>query len=203
VGEDSVDIKPASYIGIGAIGEPGKRTFFLAVKGEDIELWLKCEKTLVEALSAGLEDLLRNIERDLGRPRVADPTDILESLEDPEEPPVFAGEVAELGIGYDSEDDLVVLVARSPFSEGDREEYPIDGSILEDLDEDIDDEAREVEVRMWITRRQAEALAFQGAIVAAAGRKPCPFCLMPMDSEGHECFGGNGHREGGAIYNFE
>ncbi len=181
-----MELKPAKSVQVGAIGKPGRRVFFLRASGPGGELALKCEKFQVEALASRLDELLSGIASELARPRRTDYERILEEIGESEAPESLDWAIAELGIGYDPQEDLVLLVARSVSTEE-------EGSPLEtefDLEEGAGDEAR-----IWITRAQAEALAYQCAVVAAAGRRSCPFCTMPIDpEEGHDCFSRNGHK---------
>lgn len=170
------------------------------------QVWLKCEKIHVELLALKMDELLAGIEAELGRARPRDLASLLELLEDPSPPTSFDWEVGEMGLGYDAEDDLVLLVVKSlP-----REDLDIDSALhaeTEEITEEIEeaffeelgDEAGGEELRIWMTRSQAEVLAVQAARVAASGRKPCPICSMPMDPDGHECFGGNGHKRGRLV----
>ncbi len=83
--------------------------------------------------------------------------------------------VGELGLGYDMDNDLVVLVARELVGE----------------DEDAE-QARTV--RFWCSRGQIRAMCHWGMEVAARGRPLCPQCGEPMDPEGHFCPKKNGHK---------
>ena len=83
--------------------------------------------------------------------------------------------VGELGLGYDVDNDLVVLVAR------------------ELMTEEQDAEAGRV-VRFWCTRSQIRAMCNWGIQVAARGRAICPQCGEPMDPAGHFCPKRNGHK---------
>jgi uncharacterized repeat protein (TIGR03847 family) len=183
-----LELKPASRIQIGAIGEPGNRIFFLRAAGAEGEIALRCEKFQVEALAARLDELLSGIASELGKPRRTDYESLVEEIEEAETPEGFDWTVAELGIGYDPEDDLILVVARSVETE---EAGGGDTSVLEP-----GDEAGGEEARIWITRGQAEVLALQGAAVVAAGRNLCPFCTLPIDpGEEHDCFARNGHKK--------
>ncbi len=182
-----MELKPASSIQIGAIGAPGKRTFYLRAEGAEGVVALKCEKFQIEALAARLDELLSGIASEMGKPRRTDFDRLLEEMEEPEAPSEFDWTVSELGVGYDPEHDLILLVARSTESED--EPWPDMARVSEG------EESGAEEARIWITRGQAEVLALQGAAVAAAGRKLCPFCTMPIDpEEGHDCFARNGHK---------
>jgi uncharacterized repeat protein (TIGR03847 family) len=83
--------------------------------------------------------------------------------------------VGELGLGYDADNDLVVLVARELLTE---EQDPEEGRV----------------VRFWCTRSQLRAMCRWGMDVAARGRPSCPQCGEPMDPAGHFCPKRNGHK---------
>lgn len=195
-----MELKPAARIGVGAIGKPGKRTFYLVATGTQGSLALKCEKFQVEALAARLDELLSGIASELGKPRRTDFDKLLEEIEAPEAPAKFDWVVGEMGIGYDPEEDLVLLVARSSGEDSESSTIGVSwGSDIEDANDDgveVGEGSGEEEARIWITRSQAEVLALQSAAVAVAGRKLCPFCTMPIDpEEGHDCFARNGHKK--------
>ena len=83
--------------------------------------------------------------------------------------------VGEIGLGYDAESDLVVLVAREILEEG----------------QEADDANT---VRFWCTREQVRALARWGIEVVSRGRPSCPQCGEPINPEGHFCPKKNGHK---------
>ena len=83
--------------------------------------------------------------------------------------------VGELGLGYDKEEDLVVLISR------------------EIIPEDEDAKNARV-VRFWCSRSQIRSMCRWGIEVASRGRPLCPQCGEPMDPEGHFCPKKNGHK---------
>jgi uncharacterized repeat protein (TIGR03847 family) len=93
-------------------------------------------------------------------------------LEDPIEP---AFRVGQIGLGYDEDTDLLVLVARE-FLPGEE-------------DEDTADVAR-----FWCTRSQLRSLCQWGLELASRGRPICGNCSQPIDPEGHFCPKRNGHK---------
>jgi uncharacterized repeat protein (TIGR03847 family) len=80
----------------------------------------------------------------------------------------------ELGLGYDAERDMMVLMAREIMAEGQEED-----------DVDV--------ARFWLTRSQMRAMTTWGLEIAGRGRLICPQCGEPMDPEGHFCPKKNGH----------
>ena len=83
--------------------------------------------------------------------------------------------VGEMDLGYDSDEDLVVLVAREIVAEEGQTEEPN-------------------VVRFWCTRSQIRAMCRWGVEVSSRGRPICPQCGEPMDPEGHFCPKKNGHK---------
>ena len=83
--------------------------------------------------------------------------------------------VGEVGLGYEAESDLIVLVVR------------------EALPEDKDQQEASV-VRFWCTRSQLRAMCRWGIEIASRGRPLCSQCGQPMDPEGHFCPKKNGHK---------
>ncbi|MEY2847115.1 MAG: hypothetical protein RL076_2661, partial [Chloroflexota bacterium] len=75
--------------------------------------------------------------------------------------------VAQLGIGYDAERDLCVV-------------------ILNGIAEDDDDEEAPA-ARISIAREQMRGLSQHIAAVVAGGRKICGNCGRPKDPDGHFC----------------
>ncbi|MEN6298817.1 MAG: DUF3090 family protein, partial [Anaerolineaceae bacterium] len=83
--------------------------------------------------------------------------------------------VGELGLGYDNENDYIVLIAKEIVPEGGN---PDDTNV----------------VRFWCTRSQIRAMCRWGMEIAGRGRPVCPQCGQPMDPEGHFCPKKNGHK---------
>ncbi|MBN2549479.1 MAG: DUF3090 domain-containing protein [Anaerolineales bacterium] len=169
-----IDLRPVSHITTDAIGEPGKRVFYIQGWTEDRTITLIVEKIQIQSLAVGLEQFLAEVQQ-----RFPDlPEASVDYIEDkmrisPPVDPLYR--VGELGLGYDAEGDLVVLVARE--------------ILLEDQEPE---EARVV--RFWCTRSQLRAMCHWGMEIAARGRPLCPQCGEPMEPEGHFCPKKNGHK---------
>lgn len=169
-----IDINPVTHITTDAIGEPGKRVFYIqAWKGDEV-VTLLVEKFQIQTLAIGVEQFLAEIhqkfpnlqeasaEYDEDRMHIQPPVD-----------PLFR--IGELGLGYDPERDQVVLIAREIVPEGrDPEEARV--------------------VRIWCTRSQIRAMSRWGIELASRGRPLCPQCGEPMDPEGHFCPKKNGRK---------
>lgn len=172
-----IDLDPVSHITVDAIGRPGQRVFYLQGWTEDDPqpVTIIIEKIQLQTLIVGLQQMLLELSR--REPRLAiPPADYDEDkmhIHPPVDPLFRAGE---MGLGYDSERDLVALLTRELVS-----------------DEENDEEA--AVVRFWFTRRQAMQLIAWGLEVIQRGRPICPQCGQPIDPEGHFCPKKNGHKK--------
>ena len=168
-----IDVNPVSRITIGTVGPPGQRVFLLqASQGVSI-ITLKIEKEQVRVLSSSIIELLDELDDKYPRTfsKVDEPLSSDLMLQEPFEP-AFA--VGQIGLGYDQEQDLVVLVTQEIQFEGN------------------DDPAT---ARFWGTRPQMKALSEHSVEVVEQGRPICPLCDSPMDPEGHFCPKSNGHEK--------
>ncbi len=168
-----IELNPITHITAGAIGEPGSRTFYLQARQGTQLVTLLCEKQQVAALALGVEQLLEQLaEKD---PELAGTLDmVLDTDMELEEPlePVFR--VGQMGLGYDEEHHLLVLVAQELLAEG-------------------EDTSTASSARFWGTAAQMRTMARHAQDVVASGRPTCPLCGAPMDAEGHFCPRRNGH----------
>ena len=170
---DEIELQPVTHIVVDAIGPPGKRVFYLQGWQDDRTVTLIVEKFQIQSLAIGLEQFLIEIEQknpDLS-PASADYTEDNMHILPPVDP-LFR--VGELGLGYDQDNDLLILVAREQTRD---EEDPEDIRV----------------VRFWCTRSQLRAMSSWGIEIASRGRPLCPQCREPMDPEGHFCPKKNGH----------
>lgn len=169
-----IDVKPVTNITTDAIGQPGERVFYLQAIKDDQVVALLVEKYQIQSLAVGVEQFLDELNKQY--PNLASASaDYIEDRMHIEPPvdPLFR--VGEMGLGYDVENDLVVLVARELLTEG------------------VDAEEAGV-VRFWCTRSQIRALGAWGTELSSRGRPTCPYCGEPMDPEGHFCPKKNGHK---------
>ncbi|GIV97296.1 MAG: hypothetical protein KatS3mg057_1953 [Herpetosiphonaceae bacterium] len=182
------DLHPVSHITTGAVGVPGQRTFYIqAQQGEQL-VTLIAEKEQVRTLSESIRQLLAEIAAQ-GRalPKQSEePTPAEMALREPLDP-LFR--IAQLGLGYDAEQDLIVLVAQELLvEEGEEDEF-----LSDELPEVSRPDHEPHLVRFWATRAQMQAFSRQGLSAVSAGRPLCPQCLQPMDASGHFCIKKNGH----------
>jgi uncharacterized repeat protein (TIGR03847 family) len=159
---DSHELSRVERITVGAVGPAGSRVFMLQARQGGELVTLKVEKSQVAALAEYLADILE----ELGRPGEL-PTEL--ELEMPAEPGWVVGT---LGVSYDQESEMVVLVAEEATDEDDI------GAVA----------------RFSATLEQVAALAIRGTSLVQSGRPPCPLCGYPLDPRGHNCPRTNGHR---------
>jgi uncharacterized repeat protein (TIGR03847 family) len=167
------DLNLVDRITADAIGEPGKRVFYLQARKGQRLVTLICEKEHVAALAAAIEQVLLSLAGG-DADAVVEPDPIIHEgmeLEYPLEPAFRAGRV---NLGYDQASKRLVIIA------------------YELMDED--DESPPSVARFWATPAQMRALSIHGEELVAAGRPLCAMCGEPIDPEGHFCPRKNGHR---------
>jgi uncharacterized repeat protein (TIGR03847 family) len=166
------DLNPVDRITTDAVGEPGRRVFYLqGRKGLEV-VTLICEKEHVAALAMAVEQFLLSQVEDADD--VVDPDPNIEegmNLELPLEPLFRVGQV---NLGFDQESENLVVIAYELLPE--------------------EDDAMPSIARFWATPAQMRAFSIHGQEVVAAGRPTCTMCGEPIDPEGHFCPRKNGDR---------
>ena len=149
-----------------ALGEPGKRTFCIAVESGSSSATIWMEKEQLFHLSLAVQQLLASLS---------------EEESGPERPPVdreapdmtrLDFKVSKIALGHD----------------GRRGMFVIDAHHEEQAGED-----QAATVRVWLRKEQAQDLSEEAMRVCAAGRPLCPLCGEPIDPTGHACVRVNGH----------
>jgi uncharacterized repeat protein (TIGR03847 family) len=165
------DLNPVSRITIGAVGPPGRRIFLLQASQSATTLTLKLEKEQARVLATSTDELLEELDEKYPRTysKFDEPLSSDLILQEPAEPDFVIGQI---GLGYDQEQDLVVLVAQEIQVENDQEVAT---------------------ARFWATRSQMRALSDHTLEVVNQGRPICPLCDAPIDPEGHFCPKSNGY----------
>lgn len=172
----SIEMNPVSRITISAIGEPGHRTFYMQARKGSQMATLVCEKEQVSALCLALQQLLDDLRTK--HPKGANFMRLTMDME-LEEPFTPEFRVGRMGLGYDEDSDLVVIV------------------VSELVPEEVDTEEAST-ARFFCSRAQVEALSRHGAEVVSKGRPICPLCGKPMDADGNIesfCPRRNGHSD--------
>lgn len=180
---EEINLKPVTHITTDAIGPPGQRVFYIQAQQNTRTITLVVEKFQMQSLAVGVEQFLAEVQEKH--------PDLTEASADYKEenmhihPPVDPlFRVGELGLGYDADNDLLILVTKELLPEA------------EDLAEVGMEPQDQQVVRFWCTRSQMRALAHWAMEVASRGRPLCPQCRQPMDlDEKHFCPKKNGHRQ--------
>lgn len=166
----SFEFDPVERFTAGAVGEPGRRTFYIQAAGGGQLVTLLAEKEQIGALAQTIARLLSIL------PEVEDegyvPGDAELELVEPLVPEWRAGSMA---LDYQEELGRLVVVVQEALPE-DSEEEP-------------------ATLRIGMSRAQAERLAEHASAAVASGRPQCRVCGLPMEPEGHICPATNGHRE--------
>jgi len=168
--EFTYDLEAVQRITAGAVGPPGNRVFYVQARRGNRVISLLAEKEQVRALAEAIAQLLDDLAEK--NPGLSTTDDILVtnmSLEEPLEPEFRIGQ---MGLGYDNDRDMVVLVIQG---------------MTEETSEDT------ATARFSATRMQMRALSVHAAHVVAAGRPICGNCGRPIDPSGHFCPQRNGH----------
>jgi uncharacterized repeat protein (TIGR03847 family) len=164
---DSFELDPVDWITAGAVGEPGRRTFYVqARRGQDL-VAIIVEKAQVSALAHLAQELLDR----LGVKVTAD--DLDERAMHLLEPVMPAWRAGSMSLGMDATGQRFLLEA----------------------DELTEDEHGSATARFWISRPQLVQLAAYAAYAVEVGaRERCELCNRPIDPvDGHVCPSTNGH----------
>ena len=112
-----IDLHPVTHITTDAIGPPGKRVFYIQGLQDQKTVTLIVEKIQIQSLAVGYEQFLAEIAQRY--PDLDDASAEFEKARMVIQPPVDPMfRVGELSLGYDAENDLIVLVAREILDQG-------------------------------------------------------------------------------------
>ena len=171
-----IDVNPVTHITVDAIGQPGERVFYLQGQSPDQVITLLVEKFQIQTLALAIENLMAELQEKT--PDLDDASPIYdedEMLLEPPLDPLFR--VGELSLGYDQNQDLLILIAKenpSGMVEADEEELS--------------------EVRFWCTRSQLWAMGRWGIELASRGRPVWPSSGEPILPPGEFSPKNNGHK---------
>jgi uncharacterized repeat protein (TIGR03847 family) len=165
------DFNPVSRITIGAMGEPGQRVFLLQASQGSSVITLKIEKEQARVLASSTIELLEELDQKYPRTysKLDKPLSSDLMLQQPSEPEFVVGQI---GLGYDQEQDYVVLVVQEI---------------------QLERGGEPATARFWATRAQMRALSDHALEVVNQGRPICPLCDSPIDPDGHFCPKSNGY----------
>jgi uncharacterized repeat protein (TIGR03847 family) len=154
----------------GAIGEPGRRVFYLQARQADHVVSLRLEKQQVAALGEYLAGILADLPD-------AEPLPLsLELIE----PVVAEWVVGSLAVAYEEADDRILLVAEELIVDEDEGE-------IEGVAADPTSGPEEATARFRLSRSQVLAFIRTAAELVTSGRPLCRLCGKPIDPDGHAC----------------
>jgi uncharacterized repeat protein (TIGR03847 family) len=176
---ESFDFRQPNHFTAGAVGEPGRRVFYLQAAEQSRVVSLKIEKQQVAALATFLQTVLEDLPAPEGEPTAP-------ALLEPAEPDWIVGQIA---VGVDEATNRVVLVVEE---------------LVPDLDDDTDDEVDDTEddllealigevasegatLRVHVTLEQAAGFVAMADELMQRGRPSCRLCGQPVDPSGHAC----------------
>ena len=145
------ELDPITHITVGALGQPGQRTFFIQAERGLERITVLCEKEQVQALAEAIDEMVDNLEAELGVARHEDLVvdEVAMTIKEPVDP-LFR--VGAMGLGYDANRDRILLVAQEALAEG---------------------ESRDpLEVRFFATRAQMQMLSAYAKEIVGRGRSP-------------------------------
>ncbi|NJN16360.1 MAG: DUF3090 family protein [Oscillochloris sp.] len=172
--EFTFDLEAVQRITTGAVGPRGQRVFYVQARRGPRLITMLAEKEQVRALADAINRLLDSLAEKNPRLSTSDDLFVADmSLEEPIEPEF---RVAQMGLGYDADRDMVVLLVQG----------------LPD-----NEEVEPMTARLSASRPQMRALSQHASHVVAAGRPICGNCGRPIDISGHFCPQRNGH---GPVY---
>ena len=171
-----IELNPVHHLTIGAMGEPGQRTFYLQ-GGQGTQggpgtqvITLVIEKEQAAMLASSFESLLDELNQ-------KHPLETRESQEPIwtdlrlRQPVESLFRVGHMGLGYNEDSDQIVLVA-----------YEL-----------VEEEEEPNVVSFWASRSQIRSLIRHTTEVGKAGRPICGNCGRPIDADGNFCPNRNGH----------
>jgi len=145
-----IELRPVDFITVGTIGPKGQRTFHLQAGHGDRLVSFVIEKEQAWALAEAIDELIDELDK---REETETTVELASFDMDLREPihPVFR--VAQMGLAYDEDEHLIVLVAQ---------EFVVS-------EEDEEEEEPGV-VRMWCNRQQMRALSLHAMDTVQSGR---------------------------------
>jgi uncharacterized repeat protein (TIGR03847 family) len=176
----------------GTVGQPGERTFFLQAREGNRLTSVVCEKQQLSVLAEHLDRVLDEVQRrSAGQVDVPPASSTARDTEPLDAPINEEFRVGTMTIAWDPSIDRIVIELFSNVDVDDEEPAgATSGSATEEPDEiDADDE-----IVVNITASFASDLVARGQALGGAGRPSCPFCLQPLDPQGHICPRANGYR---------
>ena len=150
-----LEIKPADFVTIGTVGPKGRRVFYLQAgrDAEIVSLIIEKEQSwaLSEAIKELIDDLENKLDDDMSTDHIKTPNmDLREPIE-----PMFR--VSQMGLGYEEDQDQIVLVAQELVPQNPQADDLIDAN-------------KPSVVRIWCSREQMRALSNHAMKKVRSGR---------------------------------
>lgn len=188
----------------GTVGQPGERTFFLQAREGNRITSVVVEKQQVSVLAEHLERVLDEVlRRSSGEAEVPPPVGQAEDNSPLDAPISEEFRVGTMTIAWEPEANKVVIELFSNVDQPEDEDDPTgpsaDPESVEPAELEIEQlESAEVEademIVVKISPSYARDFIARAQALVAAGRPACPFCLQPIDADGHICPRANGYR---------
>ena len=176
----------------GTVGQPGERTFFLQAREGNRLTSVVCEKQQLSVLAEHLDRVLDEVQRRSAGQVDVPPASSTAHDTDPLDAPINEEfRVGTMTIAWDPSIDRIVIELFSNVDVEDEEQPEETSSPAAEEPDEI--EADEVFV-VKITASYARDFVARAQALVAAGRPSCPFCLQPIDPQGHICPRANGYR---------
>jgi uncharacterized repeat protein (TIGR03847 family) len=176
----------------GTVGQPGERAFFLQAREGNRITSVACEKQQVSVLAEHLDRVLDEVVRRSTGPAAVPPSSAKARDTDPLDAPITEEfRVGTMTIAWDPSIDRIVIEL---FSNVDVEEPEHEAVEVAAEPEESDEISADEVFVVKITASYARDFVARANALVSAGRPPCPFCLQPLDPEGHICPRANGYR---------
>ena len=176
---------------VGTVGQPGERTFFLQAREGNRMTSVACEKQQVSVLAEHLYRVLDEVLRRSAGEVDVPPASSKARDTDPLDAPITEEfRVGTMTIAWDPSIDRIVIELFSNVDVVEESTQPPPAATAEEADEIDADEVFVVK----ITASYARDFVARAQALVAAGRPSCPFCLQPIDPQGHICPRANGYR---------
>ncbi len=163
---DSFDFRTASHFTAGAVGEPGRRVFYLQAGDQHRHVSFKLEKQQALALATFLRSVLEDLPVPEGDPQTV-------ALVNPVEPAWVVGQIA---VGTAEPGEIMILVEELVIPEDDEDDDEL--GLFEDTG---------ARCTAHITIAQAANFIQTVDELVSQSRPPCRICGGPLDPDGHVC----------------
>lgn len=175
----------------GTVGQPGERAFFLQAREGNRMTSVACEKQQVSVLAEHLDRVLDEVLRRSAGEVDVPPASSKARDTDPLDAPITEEfRVGTMTIAWDPSIDRIVIELFSNVDVAEESSQDPPAATAEEPDEVEADEVFVVK----ITASYARDFVARAQALVAAGRPSCPFCLQPIDPQGHICPRANGYR---------